>query len=99
MSETKNNFESLKNFSKKTGMFLQGRNIYLKKNIKTKLFNTGKNKKENKIQNVLDNIPKGATHVNGNYFYKQGSHNFFFIFINKDWKRCEEEEFKKARRI
>jgi len=100
MKKAETSLDVLKNFHKKTGMFLSGKNLYIKKEIPVRIYGLRKNKKPApKIKSVLDNIPKGATHANGNYFYKKGSHGFYFIYLNEDWKRCEKEEFRKARYI
>ena len=88
----------LKNFHKKTGMFLFGKELVDKRKIKIKK-TSKENFQEQKIKNVLENIPKGATHIYRGYFFKIGIHGFTFIFTNNEWKRTEEIILRNNMRI
>lgn len=88
----------LKNFHKKTGMFLFGKELVDKRKVKIKK-SENKNFSEPKIKNVLENIPKGATHIYKGNFFKHGSHGFTFIFSNNDWVRTNEIILRNNMRI
>lgn len=89
---------NLKNIHKKTGMFLFGKELVIKREVNTRTKTKTENKKT-KIKNVLDNIPKGATHTKDGMFFKFGSHGFLYMFTNNTWQRCSDINEFHLRRI
>ena len=83
-------------------MQLYGKTLLFKNEINSrKLILEDKKNKNNfsKIKNVLENIPKGATHVYGGNFFKKGSHGFTFVFHDNEWRRTEEIKLKEFMRL
>jgi hypothetical protein len=78
----------LEKYHKKTGMFLLGKNLLLKKDLIIK--RNKKPEKEIPQKTLLENIPKNATHIINGHFYKIGSHGYTFIFVNNNWQRCND---------